>query len=77
MIINIFCAEEAIPPQTPIVEAEEDNYIMSTSLAPITVYSPSSKRISGSSVEGMIYDMIKYVEVMLLTLIINLQYIAY
>ena len=50
--------------QSPQSESAEDSYITQTSVAPSAVYSRSSPTLLiGSSVEAIILDLIKQVEV--------------
>jgi len=59
-----FVSEDGFSPQTLLVDSEEDNYIMKTSLAPVAVYSQfNNDRLTGSSIEGIIFDLVKQIEV--------------
>ena len=62
-MIFYYYLEESLVPETPVVESEEDTYVVSTSLAPICVYCPDNKnRLLGQSIEGIVYNLIKQLE---------------
>ncbi|XP_023235323.1 uncharacterized protein LOC111634715 isoform X2 [Centruroides sculpturatus] len=53
--------EEAVPPPTPLMDSNEDTYIMETSLAP-SIIANSNNQIAAASLEAIILELLKDVE---------------